>query len=232
MNISLLENKVRNINLQDLNNKIKRLFFGGHFYPYNVLLCSFLTTYNLCWFVRNNYSYISLCYGFFLSTFTWSFAEYINHRFLLHNFIYKYHKKHHTYPNRLYIIHIPMSISIIVMLAYYNFLNTFISEDIITNYGIFLPLYYLLFEYTHLISHSYKGSNYILQNAKLYHKLHHIDENVNYSFVTPFWDYMFGTISPGYNVSFLELLFGIIPFYSFIIRKKSAFSLYNDLKNE
>ena len=40
---------------------------------------------------------------------------------------------------------------------------------------------------------------------------------------TPFWDYLFGTLSPKYEVSFTELLFGFIPFYSFFIHKKSAF---------
>ena len=40
---------------------------------------------------------------------------------------------------------------------------------------------------------------------------------------TPFWDYLFGTLSPKYEVSFTELLFGFIPFYSFFIHKKSEF---------
>ena len=88
---------------------------------------------------------------------------------------------------------------------------------------IFGPLYYISFEITHSFSHSYNGSNNIILNAKHFHKLHHIDENTNYSFLTPFWDYMFGTLSPKYKVCFTELLLGFIPFYSFFIHKKSAF---------
>ena len=84
---------------------------------------------------------------------------------------------------------------------------------------MYIGINYLLFEYTHLISHTYRGSNSIIMNTKLYHKLHHIDESVNYSFVTPFWDYLFGTLSSKYSVSFIELLFGFIPFYSFLIHR-------------
>ena len=85
------------------------------------------------------------------------------------------------------------------------------------------PLYYISFEITHSLSHSYTGSNNIILNAKYFHKLHHIDENTNYGFLTPFWDYMFGTLSSKYTVGFTELFFGFIPFYSFFIHKKSAF---------
>ena len=90
-------------------------------------------------------------------------------------------------------------------------------------FNMFIGLNYMSFEITHLLSHSYKGTNNIVVNAKHYHKLHHIDENVNYSFITPFWDYMFGTLSSKYTVSFTELLFGFIPFYSFFIHKKTEF---------
>ncbi len=97
------------------------------------------------------------------------------------------------------------------------------NRQIMASAEIFIPILFLEFEVVHLLSHTYNGSNNIILNAKYYHKLHHINDNTNYSFITPFWDYMFGTISPQYTVSFTELLLGFIPFYSFFIHKKSAF---------
>ena len=116
-----------------------------------------------------------------------------------------------------------MSMVVLNWILYYFIFKLLVNPHIILSYYIFFPLNYLSFETTHLLSHSYNGSNNIILNAKQYHKLHHINENVNYSFVTPFWDYLFGTLSPNYKVSFTELLFGFIPFYSFFIHKKSAF---------
>ena len=102
-------------------------------------------------------------------------------------------------------------------ICHFYYLNYLVNLNMIL---IFLPLYYLSFEITHLLSHSYKRQNNIMLNAKYYHKLHHMEENTNYSFVMPFWDYLFGTLSPNYKISFRELLFGFIPFYSFYIHKK------------
>jgi len=81
------------------------------------------------------------------------------------------------------------------------------------------PIYYLTFEFTHLLTHSYRGSNKIILNAKYYHKLHHVEETTNYGVVTPYWDYLLGTLSPKYTMNFAELVFGFIPFYSFLIHK-------------
>jgi hypothetical protein len=55
-------------------------------------------------------------------------------------------------------------------------------------------------------------------NVKLYHKIHHIDPNTNYSFTTPLWDYLFGTLSPKYQqMEWMDLVLGIIPFWTFAI---------------
>ena len=88
-----------------------------------------------------------------------------------------------------------------------------------SSYKIFFPLNYLAFEYIHLLSHGYTGKNNVICNAKQYHKLHHLDDKINFSFVTPFWDYLFGTLSSEYKINKWELYFGFIPFYSFIIHK-------------
>lgn len=217
------EYHIENVIVKPLTSLTNKLLFGGHFYPYHITLWLCVSGYNLYRFVQNEYNYVDLFYGFLLASSIWSFTEYMFHRFLLHNILYTHHKKHHTYPNKLSIINTPMSMVVLNWILYYFIFKLLVNPHIISSYFIFFPLNYLSFETTHLLSHSYNGSNNIILNAKQYHKLHHINENVNYSFVTPFWDYMFGTLSPNYKVSITELLLGFIPFYSFFIHKKSAF---------
>lgn len=213
------KNKMLNSLVKYNTYNVNKLFFGGHFYPYHITLWVSVSSYNLYWFIQNSYRFINLFYGFLLASSLWSFTEYWAHRVILHNIAYVHHKKHHVLPNKLSIINGPMSLVMLNWSLYYFILKLFVNQEIFLSIFIFLQLNYLLFEFTHLISHSYTGSNNIILNAKNYHKLHHIDENVNYNFVTPFWDYMFGTLSPKYDISFTELLFGYIPFYSFIIHK-------------
>ena len=212
---------IETVNVKPLTSITNKLLFGGYFYPYHITLWLCVSGYNLYSFVQNECSYVDLFYGFLLASSIWSFTEYMFHRFILHNILYTHHKKHHTYPNKLSLINTPMSMVVLNWILYYFIFKLLVNPHIILSYYIFFPLNYLSFETTHLLSHSYNGSNNIILNAKQYHKLHHINEHVNYSFVTPFWDYLFGTLSPNYKISFTELLFGFIPFYSFFIHTKT-----------
>ena len=212
--------ELTNVNTKTLTSELNKLLFGGHFYPYHITFWISFTIYNT-YMYSFLYDKLQLLFGFFFISSLWTFTEYMFHRHLLHNILYKHHKKHHIFPNKLSIINTPMSMVIANTLFYICLLYNF--KYYLHMFIMFIGLNYLSFEITHLLSHSYKGSSNIIINAKHYHKLHHIDENVNYSFVTPFWDYMFGTLSSKYAVGFAELLFGFIPFYSFVIHKKSAF---------
>lgn len=209
-----------NVKTKPLTSYLNKLLFGGHFYPYHITFWISFTIYNIYKYVLL-YDKLQLLFGLCFISSLWTFSEYMFHRHILHNILYKHHEKHHIFPNKRSIINTPMSMVIATTLFYiclfYNF------KYCLHMFNMFFGFNYLSFEIIHMLSHSYKGSSNIILNAKHYHKLHHIDENVNYSFVTPFWDYMFGTLSSKYNISFTELLFGFIPFYSFVIHKKSAF---------
>lgn len=213
--------RVEEVATKPLTSVWNKLFFGGHFYPYHITLWTSISIYQFRAFLLAKYPYRDLLYGFLFASVVWSFTEYMFHRCLLHGFLYAHHKKHHVFPNKLSIIHTPMSMVILNWIAYYYLLTNCVSPPIMNAYAIFFPINYLSFEFTHLLSHSYKGSNPIVVNAKHYHKLHHIDDKVNFSFVTPFWDYVFGTLSPQYSVSKIELLFGVVPFYSYFMHKNS-----------
>jgi uncharacterized membrane protein YGL010W len=199
-----------------LTSNMNKLLFGGHFFPYHITLWSSVSIYNIYSFFQTGSSSLELVYGFFYSSFIWGYCEYSIHRYLLHDYFYQHHKKHHTFPNKLSIMHIPMLLVVFKSIFHFSYLNFFVNLNILL---IFLPLYYISFEITHLLSHFYKGKNNVMLNAKYYHKLHHVHESTNFSFLMPFWDYFFGTLSPNYKVSFTELLFGFIPFYSFFIHQ-------------
>lgn len=209
--------QIDKVSTKKLTSYTNKLLFGGHFYPYSVTLWISISLYNLYYFIKNEYSYANLLYGFLLASTVWTFTEYIFHRFILHYLLYAHHKKHHIYPNKLSIINTPLSVVILNWFLYVFIFKLFVEHKIILSYYVFFPLNYVTFEIIHLLSHYYKGSNRIIRNAKYYHKLHHIDENINYNFVTPFWDYLFGTLSEKYKISNIELLFGYIPFYSFAV---------------
>ena len=219
----LLQNnyQMEKVNTKPLTSSFHQFIFGGHFYPYHVSLWSGVSLYHFYSFVRNGYSFVSFFYGFLLASSLWTFTEYMFHRYLLHNLLYVHHKKHHVYPNKLSIINTPMSMVILTWIMYYFLWVNHLNPQILSSYYIFFPLNYLSFEFIHLLSHSYKGKNLIVLNAKYYHKLHHIDDKVNYSFITPFWDYFLGTLSPKYETHWTELLFGFVPFYSFMIHQRN-----------
>ena len=209
---------VETVVTKPLNSAITKLLFGGHFYPYHITFWLSVSGYNLYHYIQNEYSYSDLAHGFVCSSFLYSLLDYFFH-YLLHKAFYTHHKKHHVYPNKLSIIH---SSALLVITFIYLLsvpLSLFLSKQMFHFAFVIGPLYYLSFETTHLLSHGYKGSNNIILNAKYFHKLHHIEENTNFGFITPFWDYMFGTISSRYNMSFIELLFGFIPFYSFFAKR-------------
>ena len=214
--------QIEKISVKPLTSNLNKFIFGGHFYPYHISLWVSVSSYNVYYFIQNGYSYVDLCFYGLLTLIIGEFNEYAFHRFALHHLLHKHHNKHHTYPNKLSIIHTPALLIILLIVCTYLLIHKFTNKKIETISLIFGPTYFLLFEFTHLISHSYKGSNNIMVNAKYYHKLHHIDDTVNYGFITPIWDYIFGTLSSKYNMSFLELLFGFIPFASFFIHKKTS----------
>lgn len=205
------------------SNMIK-LIFGGHFYPYHVGLWTSVSMYYSYIHMYNNYSMLNLLYGFLFASTIWTFTEYMFHRYLLHNFFYIHHKKHHDFPNRQSIINTPMVLVVLNWFVYLTIFKYILSTPLQVSYYIFFPLNYLAFEYTHLLTHRYTGNNNIILNAKNFHRQHHFTPNTNYSFVTPFWDFLLGTINSEYSISYSELIFGFLPFYSFMLHSNSTFT--------
>lgn len=202
------------LNIKPVSSYLTRLLFGSHFIPFHVLLWIAVIYYNILIVFENNYNYMDTLNGFILSSFIYSFIDYGFHLFL-HKVFYTHHKKHHDYPNKLSIIHNSMSVVVVLMYIMYNLLYCVIGSKSVCYLCIFGPMYYLLFEYVHLLSHTYTGKNRMLNNMKYFHKLHHIDSDTNYGFLTPFWDYMLNTLNSKYKINVIDIVFGFIPLLTF-----------------
>jgi len=196
-------------------NPLARLVFGGHFYPWHVSAWIVFTFYHAYQYIVL-YTPIELLVGFTLIATLFGLTEYVFHRFLLHRVMYAHHKKHHQNPLKLALVNTPMSLVCLNtaawMLAFHR--NVYLYHM----FTMFIGVNYLAFESIHLLAHSYTGSNRIVLNAKQYHKFHHCNNRVHFSFQTPLWDYLFGTLAPAYKVTWYELLLGFIPFYSFAVK--------------
>lgn len=202
------------IKAKPLTNWVIRLLMGSFFYPYHVTVWLCVSGYHIYLSSFIKYNYMDYIWYGFLSAGLYSILEYGIHRFALHRIFHNHHNKHHLHPTKTSLLFSPMVV-ILCMGGVVYYLCSQKARPIIFTIG---PLYYIAFELTHAFSHKYKGPNKILVNAKQFHKVHHINETTNYGFLTPFWDYIFGTLSPTYTVCVTELVLGFIPFYSFAIR--------------
>jgi len=197
-------------------NEISRAIFGCYFYPQNVIFSLCFSGYNVLKLFTNDYNRYDLWVGFIVSSFVWTFIEYATHR-ILHAFFHKLHDKHHTRPSLVRYIHTPFFIHILYYCTVYQMFRFTMKPEHTAMLGIFGPLYYLMFEMTHLTAHTSNELLKPLAIAKQYHKIHHIEHNTNYGFTSPFWDWVFGTLSQQYTVTWYGLILGPLPFYTFAI---------------
>ena len=156
-----------------------------------VCTCIYISLY------RNQLTFTNLCIGNML----WYITEYFYHRFLQHGRLYFTHKNHHIYPMKLKFIHLSFIITqgLCPMLIYLFFNRLAIFAMFLLN-GI-------LFEFCHLFSH-FKLDTTIkrqFKTAKEYHKMHHLDENVNFGFLSPSYDYIFNTLAHDIDTSYIYI---------------------------
>lgn len=139
---------------------------------------------------------------FFAGLFTWTFLEYILHRFLYHSardgsydrgFHYTFHGIHHEYPNdrnRLVLPPIPSLIiaSIVFLLLYLPFGTRafLLAPGIMTGYLIYMNI--------HVMVHKYAMPSRFNFWWK-HHSIHHFQQHDRaFGVSSPLWDYIFGTM--------------------------------------
>lgn len=135
------------------------------------------------------------------------FSEYVTHRFFFHikapknklflKFMKRIHYDHHTYPDDLKLLFLPIWYSIpnLGTLCIIYFL---ISKDLIQTiaFGSGLVLMLLVYEWKHYVAHRpIKPITKVGRQIKKLHILHHFkNENFWYGVSTPIFDGIFGTL--------------------------------------
>jgi sterol desaturase/sphingolipid hydroxylase (fatty acid hydroxylase superfamily) len=147
----------------------------------------------------------------------WSLEEYVFHRYALHYpMLYSlYHGIHHVRWVQLSTLFKPQWLIAAAMASQYQLLVWLFGTLAANHAFVWLPMYYLLFEWLHYCSH-YSGPRW-LSAIREYHRRHHIDETVNYGITTPLWDWVGGTLHADCTFSAKDVCIGLVPllwFYS------------------
>lgn len=140
---------------------------------------------------------------FFTGLFSWTFAEYMMHRFLYHKLKdatyntgiqYLFHGIHHRHPHdksRLILPPIPSLImGFIFFCIFYLLMNKYAF--------IFLPGFaigYSIYMTIHYATHILPPPNNVFKYIWTHHNIHHYQQHDKaFGVTTPFWDYIFGTM--------------------------------------
>jgi sterol desaturase/sphingolipid hydroxylase (fatty acid hydroxylase superfamily) len=145
-------------------------------------------------------TYVTLL--FTIGWLTWSFTEYIMHRYVFHmkpsntfkrKIQYAFHGVHHEYPKDKTRLAMPplmsLTIAFILFYLFYSFMGTHV-------FG-FLPGFligYASYLFVHYIVHAYPPPNNVFRELWINHAVHHYkDDKLIYGVSSPLWDYVFGT---------------------------------------
>ena len=135
------------------------------------------------------------------------FSEYVTHRFLFHlkvpknqlflKFLKRIHYDHHTYPEDLKLLFLPIWYSIPNLGALCIIFYLITQNLTLTSaFGAGLVLMLLVYEWKHYVAHRpIKPKTKLGRHVKKLHILHHFkNENYWYGVSTPIFDGLFGTL--------------------------------------
>lgn len=143
---------------------------------------------------------------FLIGLMTFALSEYLTHRFLFHlkapkntlflKFLKRIHYDHHTYPDDLKLLFLPIWYSLpnflVISTIFYYFSGDLAGT---VTFGIGLMVMLLIYEWKHYVAHRpLKPKTKFGRWVKKVHILHHYkNENYWYGVSTPFADFLFGT---------------------------------------
>src|SRR5690606_17081472 len=140
---------------------------------------------------------------YIVGMFSWTFAEYILHRFVFHmvsdnpnlqKFAYIMHGNHHHYPRDRQRLFMPPVPSIILASLLFLFFYSFLRQNTFMFFPGFL-LGYLLYGTCHYPIHAWNPPFKFMKPLWRNHHLHHYkDEHKGFGVSTTFWDRVFGTM--------------------------------------
>ncbi|MFN6944571.1 MAG: sterol desaturase family protein [Cytophagaceae bacterium] len=134
---------------------------------------------------------------------TFSFIEYLVHRYVFHmdtstplkrKVQYAFHGVHHEYPKDKTRLAMPplmsMTLCVLLFLLFYFMINTWVFA--------FLPGFltgYAAYLFVHFIVHAYAPPKNFFKSLWINHSIHHYkDSGVVFGVSSPLWDYVFNTM--------------------------------------
>lgn len=142
---------------------------------------------------------------FFIGFFTWTFFEYILHRYVFHfvsenmaanKFTYMVHGVHHEYPKDKQRLVMPPVPSIIIAGIFYSMFRVILGEYVFAFFSGFL-IGYLVYAMIHYSIHAFRAPKSKAKFLWEYHNIHHFrSPDKAYGVSSPFWDIIFGTYPP------------------------------------
>ncbi len=134
---------------------------------------------------------------------SWTFTEYILHRFLFHfhptgklakriHFIF--HGVHHDYPNDVLRLVMPPAVSIPLAFLFYFTFYFLLGPALVSLYFVGFVLGYLFYDISHYAIHHFNFRNKFWFQLKRHHMLHHYqDDKVGFGVSSKLWDIVFKT---------------------------------------
>lgn len=144
-------------------------------------------------------------YLFFVGVFSWTFIEYVMHRFAFHfesekkkvqDTVYAIHLVHHHYPNDEDRLFQPPLVNIILAAVFIGLFYLILGGlTFIFTPGLILG--YILYSSIHYSIHKFKPPFAFLKPIWRHHNLHHFRyQDRAFGVSSPFWDHVFRTMPP------------------------------------
>ena len=127
--------------------------------------------------------------------FTWTFVEYWMHRGPYHHSPKATrvgHDLHHRFPKAL--IGIPYYVTLVAMVGIFFALRLLFDEVWLALIMAFVWTGYIGYTLIHHASHQLSPSNKLFAHIRKHHLIHHGRPDVNFGFLTTFWDRVFRTL--------------------------------------
>jgi sterol desaturase/sphingolipid hydroxylase (fatty acid hydroxylase superfamily) len=187
------------------DNKILNALTRTH--PAIILAMYIPTCAFLLWYFHNHVenSIGVLVLVFFIGVFSWTFFEYILHRYVFHfvndtkwaqRMHYYIHGAHHEYPKDKQRLVMPPVPSIIIAGSFFIFFRLLMGGFSFAFFSGFM-IGYLCYAMIHYSMHAFRPPKNFTKFAWEYHNIHHFRHpDKAYGVSSPFWDIVFGTYPP------------------------------------
>lgn len=140
----------------------------------------------------------------FMGVLTWTFIEYIFHRYLFHfpaksklskRLVFLFHGLHHDEPHCKTRLVFPPFPAFMILSAFYLFFSLIIPPSALHSFLSGFLIGYLCYDYIHYATHHFPMNSKMGRYLRKYHLQHHFScSDAKYGVSSPLWDYVFNTV--------------------------------------